>query len=159
MLVFVVVAGFRNFIRMEPARFYDLLQNRVRRCPSHCATMLQRNATHSLMYSFREVHDTFSKIVLEVSSANVAELVVEVISCSTTPQEWQVIAGVFAAKWQFFHALGALDGKYVHIRCPAKRECVCVCVCGGGGGGGGVIVLQLQGFSLNNFDGPCQRTA
>ena len=52
------VAGFRNFIRMEPARFCELLQrisrtrglgnlwNRVWRCPSHAATVLQ--AQHNL---------------------------------------------------------------------------------------------------------------
>ena len=77
---------------------------------------------HSLVYSFRVAHNTISKIVLEVSSAIVADLAVVVISCPLTPQEWQAIADVFAAKWQFFHALGALGGKHVHIRRPAKGE-------------------------------------
>ena len=62
------------------------------------------------MYSFRVASNTISKIVLKVSSATVAELAVEVIFCPMTPQEWQAIADVFAAKWQFFHDLGAHDG-------------------------------------------------
>ncbi|XP_041376478.1 uncharacterized protein LOC121388977 [Gigantopelta aegis] len=131
------VAGFRNFIRMEPARFYELLQrigdritkqNTWFRKPLEPGLKLSialryyaaGDSYHSLIYSFRVAHNTISKIMLEVSSAIVAELAVEVISCPMTPQEWQAIADLFAAKWQFFHALGALDGKHVHIRCPAK---------------------------------------
>ena len=72
------------------------------------------------MYSFRVAHNTISKIVLDVSSAIVAEFAVEVISCPTTSEEWQASADMFATKWQFHHAMGALDGKHVRIRCPAK---------------------------------------
>ena len=110
-----------------------------RLCPSHSATMLQGNATHSFVYSFREVHNTISKIVLEVSSAIVAALVVEVISCPMTPQEWQVIAGVFAAKWQLPHDLGALWWQTRAHPVPGQKG-------GGGGGGGGGDVIFTQSF-------------
>ncbi len=36
------------------------------------------------------------------------------------PQEWTAIADLFSQKWQFHHALGALDGKHVAIQCPKK---------------------------------------
>jgi hypothetical protein len=131
------VAGFRNFIRMEPARFYVLLQrigDRIKKQNTWFRKPLEPgvklsialryyaagDSYHSLMYSFRVAHNTISKIVREVSSAIVAEFAVEAISCPTTPQEWQAIADAFAARWQFFHTLGALDGKHVAIRCPAN---------------------------------------
>ena len=129
------VAGFRNFIRMDPAHFYELLQrlgDRITKQNTWYRQALEPglklsialryyatgNSYQSLMYSFRVAHNTISKIVLEVSNAIVAEFAMEVISCPTTPQEWRAIADVFAAKWQFFHVLGALDGKHVQIRCP-----------------------------------------
>ena len=131
------VLGFRNSIRIEPARFYELLQrigdritkqNTFYRKPLEpglkLAITLRYYATgdsyHSLMYSFRVAHNTISEIVLDVSSAIVAEFAVEVISCPTTSEEWQASADMFATKWQFHHAMGALDGKHVRIRCPAK---------------------------------------
>ncbi|XP_041366976.1 putative nuclease HARBI1 [Gigantopelta aegis] len=96
------VAGFRNFIRMEPAQFYELLQtigDRITkqniwfRKPLEPGLKLsiafryyaEGDSYHSLMYSFRVAHNTISKIVLEVSSAIVAELAVERNGSFSTP--------------------------------------------------------------------------
>ena len=80
-------------MRIEPARFYELLQRIGDRITKQhtfyrkplepglkLAITLRYYATgdscHSLMYSFRVTHNTISKIVLEVSSAIVAEFAV-----------------------------------------------------------------------------------
>jgi hypothetical protein len=35
-------------------------------------------------------------------------------------EEWKEIARDFKKKWNFPHALGALDGKHIRIRNPAR---------------------------------------
>ena len=150
--------GFRYFIRIEPARCYELLQRIGDRITKQntfyrktlesglkLAITLRYYATwdsyYSLMYSFRVVHNTISKIVLEVSSAIVAEFAVEVISGPTTSEEWQASADMFATKWQFHHSMGALDGKHVRIQCPAK---------------GGSLYYNYKRLPFRHYNGPCR---
>ena len=40
------------------------------------------------------------------------------VTCTTLPEDWLEIASVFRQRWKIPHALGALDGKYIPIRCP-----------------------------------------
>ena len=74
----------------------------------------------SLMYSFRVARNTVCLIVPEVCKAIVKEYTDEVITCPTTPEEWAPIEEVFRNRWNVSHAVGALNGKHVAIRKPAK---------------------------------------
>ena len=38
----------------------------------------------------------------------------------STQQEWLTVSDAFNAKWKFPHAIGAIDGKHVAIKAPAK---------------------------------------
>ena len=42
------------------------------------------------------------------------------IKAPSSPEEWKAIASVFEEKWNFPHALGAMDGKHVILQCPAR---------------------------------------
>ncbi|MCK5872965.1 MAG: transposase family protein [Methylococcales bacterium] len=128
-------AAFKNFIRMEPAMFHEIL-NRVGprftkkftwfRRPLHAGLrlaitlryMATGNSYHSLMYSFRVPHNTISRIVREVTAAIMADFSDELIRTPTTPDEWRQVAETFSTRWQFHNCLGALDGKHVAIRRP-----------------------------------------
>ena len=129
------VAGFKNFIRLNPQRFQELLKRLDRRLtrqdtnfraaltPGLKLSIALRyfnsgDNYHSLMYSFRVPNNRISKILFEVSTAIVDEFAMEVISCPMEAQEWIEIAEQFGARWQFHNALGALDGKHIRIRCP-----------------------------------------
>ena len=72
----------------------------------------------SLMYGFRVPHNTISIIVREVCQAIIDEYTNEVIKTPTTEHEWLEVAEEFSTRWNFHHALGALDGKHIAIRCP-----------------------------------------
>ena len=72
----------------------------------------------TLMYGFRVAHNTICGIVQDVCEAIVATYAEDAIDTPTEPEQWQAISDQFSAKWQFPHALGALDGKHVAIRCP-----------------------------------------
>ena len=74
------------------------------------------------MYSFRVAHNTISGIVKEVCEAIVAVYSEEVFNIPTAPDEWRGAAELFNTRWQFPHAVGALDGKHVAIRKPKKGE-------------------------------------
>ena len=37
-----------------------------------------------------------------------------------TEEDWKKVADVFKKKWNFPHALGAIDGKHITMQCPAK---------------------------------------
>ncbi len=130
-------AAFKNFLRVEPAMFREMLnqlgsaiakQDTFYRKLLHpglrLAITLRFLATgdsyNSLMYGFCVAHNTISCIVSEECAAIIQEYQDEVIACPTTPKEWSVIADLFSQKWQFHHALGALGGKHVAIRCPKR---------------------------------------
>jgi len=129
------VPAFRNFLRMEPAMFQELLlrvgprierQHTWFRRPLEPGLKLALTIRHlatgdsykSLMYSFRVAHNTISIFIPEVCAAIVAEYGAEMFAIPTTPEEWQPIADQFRDRWNFPHALGALDGKHIAIRCP-----------------------------------------
>ena len=134
-------AGFKNFVRVEPQMFYELLQRLGPRLTKQdswyrkalnpglkLAITLRYLASgdsyHSMMYGFRVAHNTISGIVREVCEAIIAEYANEVVSCPTTPEGWKAVADQFGARWQFHHALGAIDGKHIAIICPDKSGSV-----------------------------------
>jgi len=129
------VRSFRNFLRMDPAMFQELLQRLIPRITKQdtwyrkslepglkLAITLRYLASgdnyHSLMYGFRVPHNTISKFIPEVCEAIIQEFAEDVIECPTTPQQWKTIAERFSARWQFHHCLGALDGKHISMKCP-----------------------------------------
>ena len=73
---------------------------------------------HSLMYAFCVSHSTISLFIPEVCEAIVREYAEDVLAMPTTAEGWKAVAAGFSDKWQFHHALGAIDGKHVRIKCP-----------------------------------------
>ena len=128
-------AAFKNFVRMEPAMFWELVDRLTPRIQlsdtwyrkslvpgCRLAITLRHYATgdsyKSLMYGFRVAHNTISKLVREVTQAIIEEYGDEVLSTPTTSEAWKAIADKFASRWNFHNVVGALDGKHIAIRCP-----------------------------------------
>ncbi|XP_052280742.1 uncharacterized protein LOC127878263 [Dreissena polymorpha] len=65
----------------------------------------------------RNPTDADNRIQWMITCHRIATLVIGHVT-PTEPEEWKAIADQFAAKWQFTHAIGALYGKHVAIRCP-----------------------------------------
>ena len=72
----------------------------------------------SLQYDFRVANNTIAGIIPEVCEAIIAEFMDECIVCPSTPEEWLKVEKQFRLRWNMPHALGAIDGKHVAIRCP-----------------------------------------
>ncbi|XP_052260752.1 putative nuclease HARBI1 [Dreissena polymorpha] len=128
-------AAFRNFNIIGPDMFHELLQVVGPRITKNHTWFKQSinpdlklaitsrflatgDSYRTLMYGFRDAHNTICSIVRDVCEAIVSAYAGDVIQTPTEPEEWKAIADQFAAKWQFPHAIGALDGKHVAIRCP-----------------------------------------
>lgn len=128
-------SSFKNFIRMEPNMFKELLDRvgphiekqdtfwRKSLSPGlRLAITLRYLATgesyKSLQYGFRVAHNTISLIIPETCEAIFQEYKHEVLSCPKTPDEWKKVASLFSKRWHFHHTVGALDGKHIAIRCP-----------------------------------------
>ena len=131
------VRAFKNFIRMDPEIFQELLQRLTPRLTKQ-DTFFRKALTpglklsltlrylasgdnyHSLMYGFRVPHNSISKIIREVCKAIISEYASEVIEAPNTEQQWRRISDQFARRWQLPHCLGALDGKHIAIKCPSN---------------------------------------
>ena len=128
-------AGFRNFLRVQPELFDEILQRVGHiiqgvgcnfRGPLEpglkVAVTLRFLATGesymSLSYAFRVSEPSISKFLPKVCDAIVDIIGAETLHFPTTTQEWLDIARIFEERWNFPHSLGALDGKHVAIRCP-----------------------------------------
>lgn len=129
------IPAFKNFIRMEPAMFQELITRLGPRIAKNdtwyrkaldpglkLAITLRYLASgdsyKSLMYGFRVADSTISLVVRDVCQAIIDEYAEEVIACPTTPEEWSQIAEQFGRRWNFHHTVGALDGKHIAIQCP-----------------------------------------
>jgi hypothetical protein len=75
--------------------------------PSPCATFASGDSYKSLMYGFR-----------------IEEYADEVMSTPTT-EEWKVLADQFGTRWKFHHAVRAMDGKHIAIKCPRNGGSLC----------------------------------
>lgn len=60
--------------------------------------------------------NTVSKFNPETCKAIIAEILEKVMLCPKKPEEWKEVATKFAQRWNFTHALVALDGKHVTIK-------------------------------------------
>ncbi|XP_030848896.1 uncharacterized protein LOC115927295 [Strongylocentrotus purpuratus] len=131
------VQGFRNFTRITPAMFAEMVTRLTPRLQKYdtwyrkalpvglkvAITMrylASGDSYHSLMYLFYVPHNTISLLVLDVCQAIYAEYGEETISNPSTPEGWKGIAQTFSDRWNFHHCLGALDGKHIRIKAPAN---------------------------------------
>jgi hypothetical protein len=86
-----------------------------------CITMrfLASGASYKdLMYSFRVSAASISKFIPEVCQAIYNVLHEEYLSPPSSREQWQQLASEFEHKWQFPHAVGAIDGKHINIKAP-----------------------------------------
>ena len=82
--------------------------------------MATGDAYRSIRWDFRVPHNTISVLVREVTKAIFQEFRHEVFKLPSTPDEWRVVSGGFADRWNFQHCIGALDGKHIAIKKPKK---------------------------------------
>ena len=123
---------FKNFTRLEPALFDELLDRIRHRITKHntnyrdaiepglkLAVTLRHLATGNsyvdLGYSFRFGDNSISLFVPEVCQAVIDEFLDEVVPVPTTKGEWKAISEEFQRRWNVPHACGALDGKHIAI--------------------------------------------
>ncbi|KAK3106532.1 hypothetical protein FSP39_022055 [Pinctada imbricata] len=66
----------------------------------------------------RVPHNTISMMIPDVCQAIIFEYGDEVIACPRTQEEWRKVAKEFGTRWNFHHALGAIDGKHIAIKAP-----------------------------------------
>ena len=73
----------------------------------------------SLMYLFYVASNTISLVVRDVTKAICEEYAEETVGNPTTPEGWKEVAKKYATRWNFHHAIGALDGKHIRLKAPA----------------------------------------
>ena len=128
-------AAFKNYLRMEPAMFQELLlrispritkQDTFWRKPLDPALKLAitlrflatGDSYKSLMYNFRVASNTICNFIKPVCEAIIDEYMEELISCPLTPEDWLKVANGFETRWNLPHCVGAIDGKHVAVTCP-----------------------------------------
>ena len=74
----------------------------------------------SLLYLFRMVKKSVSRIVSETSEEIIQVLLQDYMSPPENEEQWKNIAQEFGNLLQFPHVVGAIDGKLVVIEAPAK---------------------------------------
>lgn len=70
------------------------------------------------MYSFRISVSSISKINPEVWEALYNVFRDEYLQKPSSKQHWEQIGEEFESKWQFQHAVGAINGKHINMRAP-----------------------------------------
>ena len=127
--------GFRNFLRMEPELFQELVERLtpyLEKKNTHCRRSLPvglkvactlrhlatGNSYASLSYSFRVSKAAICLFVPEVCQAIIKCYQPEVMKCPQTPEEWKQVAEGFSQKWHYHNCFGALDGKHVGMQKP-----------------------------------------
>ena len=73
----------------------------------------------TLKCGFKVAFNTISLSVSEVCEAIYQIYNNEQLKCPSNPQEHEK-AVHFGKRWNFYHAVGSLDGKHVVIRCPRR---------------------------------------
>ena len=82
--------------------------------------LLSGDRYKSLKYSFRMSDSTISIFIPEVCQALANELVDQVVDTPVRANARLTIEEILRKRWNVPHALGALDGKHVHIKCLAQ---------------------------------------
>ena len=127
--------AYRNFIKMPPKLCQELEQRitakfqrdrTLTRDPVSPGMKLAVTLKHlttgdsytTLQYAFRVASQTIEKFVPEVCDAITGAYQDQVMQWPTLPEDWLLVESVFRQRWNFPHALGALDGSHIPIRCP-----------------------------------------
>ena len=130
--------AYRNFIQMPPELYQELEQRitaefqrdrTLMRDPMSPGVKLAVTLRHLVtgdsyttqQYAFRGSSPTIEKFVPEVCYAITRAYQDQVMRCPTLPEDWLLVESVFRRRWNFPHALGALDGRHIPIRCPQGR--------------------------------------
>ncbi|KAH7700168.1 hypothetical protein AAVH_32716 [Aphelenchoides avenae] len=126
---------FRKYTRMSRETFTDLLgrveagltkrsrresinpEQRLLICLRYLAT---GESFRSLSFSYYLGESTVGAIVHETCKVLVEVLKPEFLVTPSTTDEWLAVAGEFWERWQLPNTLGAIDGKHVRLKCPAK---------------------------------------
>ena len=72
----------------------------------------------TLQFAFRVTRSTINKCVHEVCDAIIRAYQDQVLTCPTLPEDWLEVESIFHRRWNILHAVGALNGKHIPIRCP-----------------------------------------
>ncbi|XP_068701339.1 putative nuclease HARBI1 [Montipora foliosa] len=103
--------GKKNTVMRDAISVHDRLCVTLRFLASGCSYQ-------DLMYSFCISVSSISKIIPEVCEALYNVLRDEYLQLPSSKQHWEQIAEEFKSKWQFPHAVGAIDGKHINMRAP-----------------------------------------
>ena len=82
-------------------------------------------------------------LIPETFEAIIAEYQEKVLSCSKTLKKWKEVASWFAKRWNLDHAVDALDGKHMAVRCPPPPPVL-------------EPTTLIQGFPLSYVDSICR---
>ena len=134
--------GSGKYIRMSAERFQHLLsliRDKITKKTTRFRKRYQRKrlvitlrflatweSQQSLTYAFRVGKATLSKVIAETCDAIYLNLD-DHIQCPSNAEEWRNIASQFEDRWNFPHAIGAIDGKHIRILCP-KKLVVCTII-------------------------------
>ena len=130
-------ASFHNFLRMDATMYDELLarigpritkQRTFMREPLSpglkLAVTLRHFASgakyHDMQYGWRMPPNSICLAVREVSQAIIDEYTDELMTTPTTEAGWRQISDEWYQKWNFPHTIGAIDGKHVACKAPAK---------------------------------------
>ncbi|XP_030749395.1 protein ALP1-like [Sitophilus oryzae] len=80
----------------------------------------QGTSMQNLAWTFQIGHTTVHKIIHETCRAIWNVLSPEYLKSPSTAAEWLNISHKFTERWNFPHCVGALDGKHINIRAPAR---------------------------------------
>ena len=128
---------YKNFMRLDAAMFHDLVDQltpHIKKKKTNfrkpldpglkVAITLRFLATgesfKSLGYQFRVAPNTISCFVPAVCRAIVKVYGDSELVMPDNEEDWKKVAYGFEKRWNFPHALGAIDGKHVRVRNPPR---------------------------------------
>ena len=127
---------FRKYLRMNTETLEELLSRvevditkqttRLRKpISAELAVTLSYLATgetfESLMYQFRVHRSTIAQLVPHVCEVIYKTLKKDYLTLPLCEEDWLTLVENTNARWQFPNALGAVDGKHVHLLHPPNH--------------------------------------